>query len=339
MSDPRAAIERLLGLGLADDWGEIDSVAHAAANPLARPLAGSGLTDEEQEYLAAAGDFPVDPRGVEAAWLALDGSAPADVLEQAAFAAGAFLFGREHDAKAALAILEPARAKIDADNKVPGPNFLLLASNCAERIGEIALQIDLLERGLALRSDDKVALAQIASAHASATISRDGPGKALQTLRDAVLLFEEAKEERSRAATMDRIADILEQRGETEEALRIHIEERLPIATATKDLDMIGHVRFSCAHLRIVRGGLEQGEAQTIYEELTESFEIYQRLQRVDGVAAVGLALGQVLAMGRHPDEALTVLDDSATAFEKLQRTQEAKDVRELQQRIREESQ
>src|SRR5208337_1194628 len=36
---PQPAIARLIGLGLFDDWGEIDRVAHAAANPLARPLA------------------------------------------------------------------------------------------------------------------------------------------------------------------------------------------------------------------------------------------------------------------------------------------------------------
>ena len=36
---PQAAITRLIGLGLFDDWGEIDRNAHAAANPLARPLA------------------------------------------------------------------------------------------------------------------------------------------------------------------------------------------------------------------------------------------------------------------------------------------------------------
>ena len=69
--------------------GELQGVRHAAVNPLARPLVEDRLTDEEQAQLAAAaiaplaeawrddqGDFPSDPRRVEAARLALMGSAP-----------------------------------------------------------------------------------------------------------------------------------------------------------------------------------------------------------------------------------------------------------------------
>jgi hypothetical protein len=59
-------------------------VTHMALDPLVRPFAESRLTEKEQGYLAAAaiaplvaawqnskGDFPTDPRGVEAALLAL----------------------------------------------------------------------------------------------------------------------------------------------------------------------------------------------------------------------------------------------------------------------------
>ena len=44
-----------------------------------------------------------------------------------------------------------------------------------------------------------------------------------------MVLFEEEKDVHSRAVTMGQIADILEQRGETEEALRIRREEELPV--------------------------------------------------------------------------------------------------------------
>jgi len=118
---------------------------------------------------------------------------------------------------------------------------------------------------------------------------------------------------------------------------RIHIEERLPTAEATKDLVSVAHIRFACARLRLARGGMEQEEAQTIYDELAESFVILQKLQRVDGIAVVGSMFGQILAMGSYPDEALTVLDQSAMAFEQMQQTQQAEQVRALQKRIREE--
>ena len=242
VGNPRMAIDRLLGLGLMDDWDEIGGVTHMALNPLARPLAASRLTDTEAGYLAAVaiaplaeawqdpeGHFPSDPRGVEAARLALKGSAPVEVVERASLAAGTFLFHREHDAKGALTVLEAGRAMIDAEGGELSPQFLLLASKCAERIGERDLQITLLERGLVLHSDDKVGLAQIAATHAAATIARDGPDTALARLKDAVVLFDEAGDERSRAVTMGQIADILVQRGETDEALRIRREEELPV--------------------------------------------------------------------------------------------------------------
>ena len=120
-------------------------------------------------------------------------------------------------------------------------------------------------------------------------------------------------------------------------ALRIHIEERLPIAEATKDLDSIAHIRFSCAQLRLNCGDLKQEDAQTIYDELAESFAIWQKLQRADGVAIAGWMLGQILAMGSQPDEALTVLDQSAMAFERMQQTPQAEKVRDLQRQIRKE--
>ena len=114
-----------------------------------------------------------------------------------------------------------------------------------------------LEKGLTLESYDTLARAQLATEHAVATIAREGPDDALATLSQAAALFAEAGDVRSRAVTMGKIADILGQRGETDEALRIRREERLPAAVSTQDVDSIAHIRFSCAMLRIGRGGLD----------------------------------------------------------------------------------
>jgi len=220
-----------------------------------------------------------------------------------------------------------------------------------------------------------VSLAQIAATHAEATIARDGPDKALKTLRDATALFDEAGDVRSRAVTMGKIADILEQRGETDEALRIRREEELPVyerlgdvrsravtmgqiadileqrgetdealriwmedclpvVERTGEIDLIAHIRFSCAKLRLARGGLEQGEAQTIFDELSESFTLNSNLQRPDGIAVVGVLFGQILAAAGQVDNALTVLEQSATAFEQIKQAELAAQVRELQKRI-----
>jgi tetratricopeptide (TPR) repeat protein len=342
IGDPQAALNRLIALGLVDHYGG----NHLAANPLALTLVEKELSDTEQALLAAdvisplakawsdaEGVFPYDVRGVEAARLALLGNAPATVLEKASLAAGAFLFRQAHDADGALKIMTSALEHFDAENHPPDPYFFILAAQCAERIGETQQQRRLLTKGLKLQSDDKIAMAQVAVEHATATQS-DDPVKALETLKKVAELFEQAQAVREKAVTMGQIADILTGRGETDEALRIHIEERLPIAEAMKDLDSIAHTRFSCAQIRLERGGMEQGEIQTIYDELVESFEINFKLQRVDGIAHSGMMLGQLLIMCGQSEDARILLKHSATAFEILQNPQQAQKIRNLLKQI-----
>ncbi len=160
--------------------------------------------------------------------------------------------------------------------------------------------------------------------------------EALRIRREEELpVYEHLGDVRSRAVTMGKIAGILQQRGETDEALRIHIKERLPVAEAMQDTDSIAHVRLCCAQIRLGRDGLEKGEAQTIYEELAESFTLFKKLQRVDGIAHSGVLLGQVLAGGGHIDDALSVLAESAAAFEKIGVADQAAQIRTMQETIR----
>jgi hypothetical protein len=429
VADPPTALLRLVNLGLVDGWGQRAGEMHAAANPLARPLAGAPLTLDEaaalaqaalpplhQAWQAADGDFPVDHRAVEASRLALLTTVSAALLEAAAYPAGLYLFRTEHNAGAALALLLPALARIEAQGAAARPGFLRLAADCAGRIGETTLQIALLEQGLALASSDRRAMAQLAAAHAEATLARDGAERALERLHQAVAVFEEVDDVReravtlgqiadilqqrgqtdealrirreeelpvyerlndvrsravtmgkiadilqqrgqtdealriryeeelpvyerlndvpSRAVTMGQIADILQQRGQTDEALRIHLEERLPVAQRMHDLASLAHIRFCCAQIRLQQSGWQSAAAQTIVDELAESFALFSKLQRVDGVAAVGWLLGQVLAALGLPAEAYAVLDDAAAAFARLQQAAQVAQIRELQARL-----
>jgi len=140
---------------------------------------------------------------------------------------------------------------------------------------------------------------------------------------------------RSRAVTMGQIADILQQRGETDEALRIYVEECLPVMQQIQDMDSLAHIRFFCARIRLERSGLQGDEGQTIIDELAESFTLFRKLQRVDGIAIVGSLLGQVLAAVGLRKEALTVLDHAAAAFDRLQQAAQAAQLRALQARLR----
>jgi len=423
--DPDAGLARLIALGLVDAWDADETGLDAALNPLARPLAAQPLDNSQRTKLASAaitvladawqnedGDFPFDARGVEAARLALDADAPAELLDKTAYAAATFLFWVGHDARSALALVQPALAKIDAQAGSPRPQLLRLAADCAERVGENDLRVSWLERGLSLAGHDPVERARIAVAHATATIARDGPQQALATLQQAAAAFGQAGSVRSRAVTMGKIADVLQQRGETDEALRIrreeelpvydrlgdvrsravtmgkiadvlqqrgetdealrirreeqlpvydrlgdvreraitmgqiadvlqqrgetdealriHLAERLPVAQTSQDMDSVAHVRFSCAQLRISRGGLQEGEGQVIFDELSEAFGLYQQLQRVDGIAVVGAVLGQMLAAAGATSEAATVLEKSAAAFDTIGQPQQAAQIRAI---------
>jgi hypothetical protein len=147
-------------------------------------------------------------------------------------------------------------------------------------------------------------------------------------------VYERLGDVRERAVTMGQIADILQQRGETDEALRIYTDEYMPMARLAQDMDLIAHSCFSCAQLRLNRGGLQKGEAQMIADELAESYRLNQQLQRVDGIAIVGALLGQVLAATGAHDDATAVLNVSAAAFERIGAAEQAAQIRELAAKI-----
>ncbi len=93
----------------------------------------------------------------------------------------------------------------------------------------------------------------------------------------------------------------------------------------------VTYCRRAPAQQRLARGGLEQGKAQQIYDELAESFALLKKQQRADGIAVTGSLLGQVLAWAGHREEALPVLEQSAVAFDTLGMTEKAAETRALQ--------
>lgn len=210
-----------------------------------------------------------------------------------------------------------------------GPQFLLLASQCAERIGEGSLQLQLLEKGLALESTDPVARGQLLATHAEATLKREGGDQALQCLREALSLFEQAGDVRSRAMTMGKIADILHL-GDTEEALRMLTEEALPAVKRIQDMDLIANTLYQSASLRLNSNEPNKEFGDIIIRELKTSFEINSTLGRVDGIAVVGSLHGQLLAAAGFASEAIDVLEKAAAAFDVLQRPDQAAEIREM---------
>jgi len=326
--DPPAGVRRLITLGLIDDWtaGTARRTPHAAVNTLARPLAGEPLNEPETSRLARAvsdalatawrdddGDYPFDAHGVEAARLALAGNAPPEILDRSAYAAGTFLFRGEHNARVALQFLAAAIKAIAAGGGSPAPRLLLLACDCAERIGENDLSIKLLEQGLSQTGGDPVAQAQLAVRHASAAIAVHGPEQALTTLHRAAGVFDAAGDIRSRAITMGKIADILGQRGETDEALRIRREEELPVFERLGDIRERAVTMGKIADILGQRG--ETDEALRIHIE--ERLPVAKRMHDTDSIAHVRLACAQLRINrgGLGQAEIQIVLDELAESF------------------------
>jgi len=387
VSDPGAAFHRLLGLGLADDWGVMNETPHAAVNPLARPLAGpldrettsrlayAALPPLSRVWRDAKGDIPWDPRAVEVTRLALLAPNPDPaLLDNAAEAAARYLFSRQHDARRAHdEVLQPALARLNAMGAAPGHSLLRIACDCAERLGEREVQdrvVDMMMESDARGFDRGSALLR----HANANARLGALTEAEHAYTEAAAAFRDAGVERDWAIARSGVADILEARGELDEALRIRTQEelpvyerlgdvrekavtqgkiadilqargeldealalheqRLPIAEHLGDIDSIAHIKFSTAYLRLQRGDHNTEGIQQIYEDLSEAFEISLKLGRPDFIGVIGQLLAQVLAMGGRKADALKVLQHATEAFEKLGNAQRLAQVRQLSEMI-----
>jgi hypothetical protein len=160
------------------------------------------------------------------------------------------------------------------------------------------------------------------------------PARALRIrTQEQLPVYERLGDVRSKAVTQGKIADILQARGELDEALALH-EQRLPIAELLRDIDSIAHIKFSIASLRLQRGDHNTGGIQQIYKDLSEAFGISLKLGRPDFIGGIGQLLVQVLAMGGQRDEALKVLKHTEETFDKLGNTWGLTRVRQLREMI-----
>jgi len=326
ISDPGSGLDRLTALGLVDQWEKINTISHMAANPLARPLAAVPFTDEEASLVAATvfnpmvsawqrsdTGFPVDPRSVELARIALMADAPLELLEKIVKAASDFLFHSLNDAARALALLKPAIQMMDRRGYQPSPGFILTGANCAERLGDRAFQLDLLSRGQILETDDVIGLAQIKVLFAEATLFGNTPEKTLEALRESAGLFKEEQDERSHAVAMGQIADILQQQGETTEALRIRKEEQLPV------YEKLGDVRSRAVTMGQIADILQQqgdnDEALRIHIE--ERLPVAQKMEDLEHIAHIRFSCARIRlgTGGLEKEDGQVIMDELSESF------------------------
>jgi hypothetical protein len=123
---------------------------------------------------------------------------------------------------------------------------------------------------------------------------------------------------RERAVTMGSIADILSDRGDLDEALRIRREEELPVYERLGDMDGVIHVKWSIAHGLREKGVSSEETMQAILQLLTEAYRLAKKLTRLDAICAVALDLGRLLASIGAKDAARPLLIEARDGFLRL---------------------
>ncbi|MEO1471655.1 MAG: ATP-binding protein, partial [Pseudomonadota bacterium] len=310
LADPARAIDRLLALGLLDDWGAMAGwpsmapVPHAAANPLARPLAAPPPEDRAPALAAAAlpalatawqgheGDFPRDQRAIEATRLAL-AARPTDpaLLDAAALAAVIALYDYAHDAPGALALGVPALAALEAAGHTPGAVLIGKLVNAAERTGDTALQEHLIALALGRDDLDPDQRGQFLGLEADRLILRGEIAAARSRLDAALEIFEETGNRLQRAITHSKTADILQDQGDLDGARRIREEELLPAFEALGDKRSIAVTRGMIADILQAQGNLD--DARRIREE--EELPVYEALGDKRSIAVTRGMIADIL--------------------------------------------
>ncbi|BAJ27690.1 MULTISPECIES: CHAT domain-containing protein [Kitasatospora] len=120
--------------------------------------------------------------------------------------------------------------------------------------------------------------------------------------------FERIGDTREAAVTWGQIADTLHQRGQVDEAEELQLK-RLRVNEKLRDIDGIAAANWSLAQIDLGRRDLHAAAPR-----LVTSFRYFLELQRPDGVAAVGIILGQLMLAAGARAQARQVLQECRAA-------------------------
>ncbi|MEU1784146.1 tetratricopeptide repeat protein, partial [Streptomyces abikoensis] len=121
--------------------------------------------------------------------------------------------------------------------------------------------------------------------------------EALRIRREVQLpTFERIGDTREAAVTWGKIADVLQQRGDVDEAVELQLK-RLEANERLGNIDGIAAANWDLAQIDL----FHREDLHAAVPRLVTSFQHLLKLQRPDGIAIVGITLGEVmLAIGVH---------------------------------------
>ncbi len=174
----------------------------------------------------------------------------------------------------------------------------------------------LYRRALAICPKDEPTLrAELLGQLATQEAQRGAIDQALEHLEEAEQVFRSEGDVRSRAVAMGKIADILEARGDLDEALRIRNEEQLPVFEKLGDVRARAVTMGKIADILEARGDLD--EALRIRTE--EQLPVYDKLGDVRSRAVTMGHIADILFARGDLDEALRIRkEEELPVFEKL---------------------
>ncbi len=150
---------------------------------------------------------------------------------------------------------------------------------------------------------------------------------ALKLHEERIRIFEQLGNVRERAVTLGDIARLRAQSGDVGKAREFNIE-RLEIQRTVGDLGEIAAALYDLALLDLQEQKLEDAAPR-----LAESWDLFNKIGRADGIAVVGKLYGGLLASIDHP-QAKTVLQSSREAFRRLGMDSEVGEIDEMIQKL-----
>ncbi|MGL4408040.1 MAG: hypothetical protein ACRCTU_06575 [Zoogloea sp.] len=138
--------------------------------------------------------------------------------------------------------------------------------------------------------------------------------QALTQAHAALELFKRLNHPAGQAWSWGRIADILQRRGQLDEALRIRTEQELPVYEKLGDVRSVAVTQGKIADILQARGQLD--EALRIRTEL--QWPVFEKLGDVGARATIQGRIADILQACGQLDEALRIFTDKIPVFEKL---------------------
>jgi len=143
-------------------------------------------------------------------------------------------------------------------------------------------------------------------------VSKGQVDEALNIHQERIRIYEDIGDKRERAVTIEDIARICVDREQVDEALELHQEALL----AFNDLaDLAGQ---SACLRDIANIELSRNHHEAALAHLSSSYEILTKTGHLDGIAMVGLDLGQLLCGAGQTKDGLVVLRRSRDGFQQL---------------------